>query len=84
MPQVDNGGDDTGTAKRKRRKRRQINVPRFSYTLEEATAATGISRSGLYRLIGEGKLTPRKIGGRTLLVADELHALIAGAAERDA
>ncbi len=34
--------------------RRPNDVQRIAYTLSQATAASGISRSGLYRLIGEG------------------------------
>jgi hypothetical protein len=47
--------------------------------LSQATTASGISRSGLYRLIGEGKLSLRKVAGSTLLLAEELHALITSA-----
>jgi hypothetical protein len=59
--------------------RRPNDVQRIAYTLSQATAASGISRSGLYRLIGEGKLSLRKVAGRTLLLAEELHALITSA-----
>jgi hypothetical protein len=73
------GSDDNGDATGARRVRRPVDVQRIAYTLREATAASGLSRSALYRLIGEGKLAPRKVAGRTLLLAEELHALITSA-----
>jgi hypothetical protein len=73
------GSDDNGDATGARRVRRPVDVQRIAYTLREATAASRLSRSALYRLIGEGKLAPRKVAGRTLLLAEELHALITSA-----
>ena len=49
----------------------------ITYTLAEATKVSGISRTGLYRLIGAGKLDARKAGGRTLILASSLRGYIA-------
>lgn len=48
----------------------------ISFSINGAAAACGVSRSTLYALIKDGKLTPRKFGGRTLILADELEAYI--------
>lgn len=49
---------------------------KITYTMKEATAATGISRTTLYALIKAGDLRPVKIGSRTLLRHADLEALI--------
>ena len=54
-------------------------VEPYSLTIEGVTAHFGISRSGIYRLIGDGKLTARKIGGRTMLLTADVRAMIQGA-----
>ena len=45
---------------------------KLAFTINEASAALGIGRSKLYGLISEGKLKPRKLGKRTLILAVEL------------
>lgn len=50
--------------------------PKIAYTMKEATAATGISRTTLYALIKAGELSPVKMGSRTLLRHADLEALI--------
>ena len=45
---------------------------KFSYTINEATAAIGIGRTKLYREIADGKITPRKLGQRTIILAADL------------
>lgn len=55
-------------------------MPTLSPILINATDAhklVGVSRSLLYRLIGRGLLPAHKIGGRTVIKADELRAYIA-------
>lgn len=49
---------------------------KITYTMKEATAATGISRTTLYALIKAGELSPVKIGTRTLLRHADLEALV--------
>src|SRR4051794_38586156 len=45
---------------------------RLAYPVDEAARQLGIGRTSLYRLIGDGKITPVKIGGRTVVPAAEL------------
>lgn len=54
------------------------NTPKLAFTIAEACHAVGIGRSKLYELIGQGRIKTRKIGKRTLIPAESLHALIAG------
>jgi excisionase family DNA binding protein len=44
--------------------------------IKDATAASGLSLSLLYRLKKQGKLRMVRVGGRTLIPADELERLI--------
>lgn len=46
------------------------------YTIKQAAAACGISRTTLYALIKAGELTPVKIGVRTLIRHNDLEALL--------
>jgi excisionase family DNA binding protein len=50
-------------------------VQRLTYTLEEASFASGISRSTLYRLIERGELRSVKLGDRRLIPVSELRRL---------
>ncbi len=52
----------------------------LAYSIRQATVATSIGKTRLYELIKEGRLVARRIGGRTVIPADSLHALIAGEA----
>lgn len=53
----------------------------LAYSINEACQVSSIGRTGLYRLIGEGRLEVRKIGKRTLIPAASLRRLIEGDAE---
>ena len=56
---------------------------KLSYNIREATAALGISRATLYRLMERGEIRPFKIGARTLMLRSELDTFLerhAGAA----
>jgi predicted DNA-binding transcriptional regulator AlpA len=48
----------------------------IAVTIPDAVAMSGIGRTSLYKLIGEGKLRPRKLGRRALILVDELEACI--------
>lgn len=50
---------------------------KVTLTINEASSALGIGRSKLYELIADGKLTPRKLGRRTLISLEELQAFAA-------
>ena len=48
----------------------------LTYTLNDATKVSGLSRSTLYRHARAGRLRLVKVGGRTLVDADSLRALL--------
>jgi hypothetical protein len=48
----------------------------LAYSVSDAVRISGISRSGLYKLFSQGKLTPRRLGGRTLVLAADLHDFV--------
>jgi excisionase family DNA binding protein len=55
--------------------------PKLAYSIKEACAATSIGRSSLYAMIGNGTITTRKVGKRTLIPADSLERLVSGGAK---
>lgn len=50
--------------------------PKLSYTVDEATAATGFARRRIYSLINDGSLTTFKSGRRRMISARALDDLI--------
>jgi excisionase family DNA binding protein len=52
---------------------------KLAYSIQEAMHASSLGRTKVYDLIKEGKLQAVRIGGRTLIPAESLHALISGA-----
>lgn len=52
-------------------------TPKLAFTIPEACHAVGIGRSTMYKLIAAKRVETRKIGKRTIIPADALHALIA-------
>jgi excisionase family DNA binding protein len=48
----------------------------LAYTLSDAARMTGLSRSTLYRHAGAARLKLVKVGGRTLVDAASLRALV--------
>lgn len=50
---------------------------RISYRIDEAVKMTGIGRTTMYKLVSDGKLRTVRVGGCTLIPADELKALFA-------
>jgi excisionase family DNA binding protein len=51
-------------------------VPRLSLSVLEAAEATGLSKSTLYNLMGDGTLPFTKIRGRRVLAVASLESLI--------
>lgn len=49
---------------------------KLAYTIKEATAALGLSRSKLYILMGSGELRSFQVGKRRLIPADALQKLM--------
>lgn len=52
---------------------------KLSYTINEVSEATGLGRTKIYELIGNGSLKSFKIGHRRLVRAVDLEALISTA-----
>jgi excisionase family DNA binding protein len=52
--------------------------PRIAYSIREAVAATGCSKTWLYAMIASNRLRSNRVAGRRIIPADALHALIAG------
>lgn len=48
----------------------------LAYSIRDAVAVSSISRPRLYQLIREGKLESRKLGRRTIVLADSLRRLL--------
>jgi hypothetical protein len=55
----------------------QVSIPRLAYTIKEAVATGLFSRSGLYRLIGEGLIRTTVSAGRTVILASEMDRYVA-------
>jgi hypothetical protein len=51
-------------------------MTKLAATINEAVEISGLSRSALYRAVGEGKLTLRKNGKRSLILVSELQAFL--------
>lgn len=54
--------------------------PKIAYSIGEACRATSLGRTTIYAHIAANRLKAVRIGGRTVIPADSLHALIAGEA----
>lgn len=54
----------------------ETTFPKIALTVAEASRSTGLSSGYIHRLLSEGKLTRRKVGKRTLILADELKAFV--------
>jgi len=61
---------------------RQIpNIPtqeKIALRINETVAVSGLSRSTIYELLKAGKLRAVKIGGRRLILREDLQALLHG------
>ncbi len=54
--------------------------PKIAYSIKEACQATSLGRTTIYAHITAQRLKAVRIGGRTVIPAESLHALIAGEA----
>lgn len=52
--------------------------PKVGYSIREACRATSLGRTTLYAHIAAGRLRATRVGGRTIIPAEALHALISG------
>ena len=53
-----------------------MSTTKLAYSIPEACHATSISRSTLYNRVADGHLKARRIGGRTLIMTEDLHAFL--------
>ncbi len=51
---------------------------KLGYSIREAVAATSLGRTTIYARISDGTLRAVRVGGRTIIPADALRALVAG------
>jgi excisionase family DNA binding protein len=51
-------------------------IQRLSFSLDEVAASTSLSRKTVCRLIASGNLTAKKVGGRVLVPASAVAALV--------
>jgi excisionase family DNA binding protein len=58
----------------------QLECPKLAYSVKEAVHATSLKKSTIYNYIAAGKLKSRRVGGRTIIPAESLRALIEGEA----
>jgi len=50
--------------------------PKLAYTIDQAAYALGLSRSRIYELIGTKDLQMGKLGGRSVILSEELKRFI--------
>lgn len=50
----------------------------LAYSLKDACAVSSLGRTTLYTHINSGRLKAVRVGGRTLISAESLHALLNG------
>tara|TARA_R110000868_G_scaffold34144_3_gene123443 strand:- start:7768 stop:8001 length:234 start_codon:yes stop_codon:yes gene_type:complete len=53
-------------------------IQKLAYSIREACSVSSLGRTTLYAHIAAGRLRVTRIGGRTLIPAEALHALING------
>lgn len=53
-------------------------IPKIAYSIREASQATSLGRTTLYNYIASGRLKAIRVGGRTVILAESLKALIGG------
>ena len=53
-------------------------LPKIGYSIREACQASSLGRTTLYGHIASGRLKVTRVGGRTIIPAEALHALIQG------
>jgi excisionase family DNA binding protein len=51
---------------------------KLAYSIKEACAASSLGRTTLYAHIAAGRLQSHRIGGRTVIPAESLKALVGG------
>jgi excisionase family DNA binding protein len=49
-------------------------ISKLAYRVDEAGEVSGLGRFSIYELIGDGRLSSMKVGGRRLIVHEDLEA----------
>jgi excisionase family DNA binding protein len=55
-------------------------LPKLAFSVREACAVSSLGKTTLYAHISAGRLKAIRVGGRTIIPADSLHALLNGEA----
>ncbi len=53
-------------------------IQKLAYSIREACETSSLGKTTIYALIGQGRLEAVRIGGRTVIPAESLQALISG------
>lgn len=55
-----------------------LDPAKIAYSIAEACKASSLGRTTIYAHITAGRLRAIRVGGRTVIPADSLHALVGG------
>lgn len=55
-----------------------LQSPRLAYSIREACTASSLGKTTLYAHIAAGRLQAVRVGGRTVIPAESLRALLSG------
>lgn len=58
-----------------------LDPSKIAYSIKEACRASSLGRTTLYGHIAAGRLRAVRVGGRTIIPAESLHALVQGGGE---
>jgi excisionase family DNA binding protein len=58
-------------------------IPKIGYSIREACEASSLGRTTIYSHISAQRLKAIRVGGRTIIPAASLHALLSGEAARN-
>ncbi len=59
----------------------ETRLPKLAYSIREACEASSLGKTTIYSLIAASRLKAVRVGGRTVIPADSLRALINGQTE---
>ena len=58
----------------------KLDTPKLGFSIKEACQASSLGRTTIYNHISAGRLRAVRVGGRTIIPAESLRALVAGEA----
>lgn len=53
-------------------------LPKLGYSIREASAVSSLGKTTIYAHLAAGRLRATRVGGRTIIPAESLRALLAG------